>query len=106
MEHAGHRKRLIEKLGMGILPEHEVLEALLFNAVPRINTNDLAHRLLARFGSVPAVLGSFVGILSGSMIIERIFSIPGVGELYLGAILSQDYNFFMMLSGKQKKFVP
>jgi ABC-type dipeptide/oligopeptide/nickel transport system permease component len=47
---------------------------------------------------LPAVLGSFVGILSGSMIIERIFSIPGVGELYLGAILSQDYNFFMMLS--------
>ncbi len=47
---------------------------------------------------LPAVLGSFVGILSGSMIIERIFSIPGVGELYLGAILAQDYNFFMMLS--------
>ena len=47
---------------------------------------------------LPAVLGSFVGILSGSMIIERIFSIPGVGEMYLGAILSQDYNFFMMLS--------
>ena len=47
---------------------------------------------------LPAVLGSFVGFLSGSMIIERIFSIPGVGELYLGAILSQDYNFFMMLS--------
>ncbi|MBQ2740523.1 MAG: RadC family protein [Clostridia bacterium] len=58
MEHAGHRKRLIEKLGMGSLPEHEVLEALLFNAVPRINTNDLAHRLLARFGTVPAVLGA------------------------------------------------
>ena len=47
---------------------------------------------------VPSVLGSFVGILSGSMIIERLFSIPGVGELYLGAILAQDYNFFMMLS--------
>ncbi|MBQ8374923.1 MAG: ABC transporter permease [Clostridia bacterium] len=47
---------------------------------------------------LPAVLGSFVGILSGSMIIERLFSIPGVGELYLNAILAQDYNFFMMLS--------
>ena len=47
---------------------------------------------------LPAVLGSFVGILSGSMIIERLFSIPGVGELYLNSILAQDYNFFMMLS--------
>ena len=47
---------------------------------------------------LPAVLGSFVGILSGSMIIERLFSIPGVGELYLNSILAQDYNFFIMLS--------
>ena len=60
MEHAGHRKRLIAKLGMSNLPEHEVLEVLLFNAMPRINTNDLAHRLLARFGSVPAVWGASI----------------------------------------------
>ena len=32
------------------------------------------------------------------MIIERLFSIPGVGELYLNSILAQDYNFFIMLS--------
>ena len=71
MEHAGHRKRLIEKLSMGGLPEHEVLEALLFNAVPRMNTNNLAHRLLARFGSVPAVLGASV---------QQLKEVEGVGD--------------------------
>lgn len=71
MEHAGHRKRLIEKLEKGMLHEHEVLEALLFNALPRKNTNDLAHRLLAEFGSVPAVLEAPMSILK---------RVDGVGE--------------------------
>ena len=71
MEHAGHRKRLIAKLSMGGLPEHEVLEALLFNAVPRMNTNDLAHRLLAQFGSVPAVLGAPL---------QQLKEVEGVGD--------------------------
>ena len=43
-------------------------------------------------------MGEFIGIMSGSLIIENIFSIPGVGQLYLNAINAVDYNFFMMLS--------
>jgi DNA repair protein RadC len=54
-EHQGHRQRLIAKLEDGILYEHEYLEALLFNAQPRKNTNSTAHRLLAEFGSVENV---------------------------------------------------
>ena len=46
----------------------------------------------------PMIIGEFVGILSGSLIIEGIFSIPGVGGLYISAINNQDYNFFMLLS--------
>lgn len=46
----------------------------------------------------PSIIGEFVAVLSGSLIIERIFSIPGVGRLYLNAINSLDYDFFMMLS--------
>lgn len=46
----------------------------------------------------PSIIGQFVGILSGSLIIEQIFNIPGVGKLYLTAINMRDYNFFMMLS--------
>lgn len=47
----------------------------------------------------PSIVGEFVSVLSGSLVIEKIFSIPGVGGLYLNAINSQDYDFFMMLSG-------
>ena len=46
----------------------------------------------------PSIVGEFVSVLSGSLVIEKIFSIPGVGGLYLAAINSQDYDFFMMLS--------
>ncbi len=47
----------------------------------------------------PSIVGEFISVLSGSLVIERIFSIPGVGRLYLNAINSIDYDFFMMLSG-------
>lgn len=47
----------------------------------------------------PSILSEFVSVLSGSLIIENMFSIPGVGRLYLSSINSQDYDFFMFLSG-------
>ena len=45
---------------------------------------------------LPSVFGSFIGILSGSMIIERIFGVPGIGGLTLNAINGRDYNIFML----------
>lgn len=47
----------------------------------------------------PSIVGEFVAVLSGSLIIEKIFAIPGVGGLYLNSITYQDYDFFMLLSG-------
>ena len=47
----------------------------------------------------PMILSEFVTVLSGSMIIENIFSIPGVGMLYLTSIQVIDYDFFLLLSG-------
>ena len=46
----------------------------------------------------PSIVGEFISVLSGSLIIEKIFSIPGVGGLYLDSINYQDYDLFMMLS--------
>ncbi|MDD4212505.1 MAG: ABC transporter permease [Bacilli bacterium] len=46
----------------------------------------------------PMIIGEFISVLSGSLIIEKIFSVPGVGGLYLAAINSNDYDFFMLLS--------
>lgn len=47
---------------------------------------------------VPSIFGEFVGIMSGSLIIERIFSVPGVGSLYINSINGRDYPMFMMLT--------
>lgn len=45
---------------------------------------------------LPMIISSFVGILGGSLVIERIFSIPGVGQLYLKSIALFDYDVFMI----------
>lgn len=45
---------------------------------------------------LPMIISSFIGILGGSMIIERIFSIPGVGQLYILSIEQLDYDVFLM----------
>lgn len=45
---------------------------------------------------LPAILSEFIGIMSGSLIIEKIFSIPGVGSLYLHSINGNDYNLFLL----------
>lgn len=47
---------------------------------------------------LPMILGEFISILSGSLIIEQIFSIAGVGNLYITAINTRDYNFYMALT--------
>lgn len=47
---------------------------------------------------LPMIIGEFIGIIGGSLIIEKIFSIPGVGNLYITAITLRDYNFFMALT--------
>lgn len=45
---------------------------------------------------LPMIISSFVGILGGSFIIEQIFAIPGVGQLYMQAINLFDYDVFML----------
>lgn len=47
----------------------------------------------------PSIVAEFISVMSGSMIIEQIFAIPGVGRLYYNAINVLDYDFFMLLSG-------
>lgn len=57
--HKGHRERLRERFlreGLDNFEDHQVLELLLFQAIPRLDTNPIAHRLMQRFGSLSAVL--------------------------------------------------
>ena len=45
---------------------------------------------------LPMIISSFIGVLGGSFIIEQIFAIPGVGQLYLQSITLFDYDVFMV----------
>jgi DNA repair protein RadC len=71
--HLGHRDRLRDRAlagGLAALPDYEVLELLLFRAVPRGDVKPLAKQLLARFGS-------FEGVLGASL--EELKTVAGVG---------------------------
>ena len=72
--HAGHRDRMRQKFLSGdpsILEDHEILEMLLYHALPRRDTNDLAHRLIETFGSLEKVLEADP---------DRLSAVAGVGR--------------------------
>lgn len=57
--HSGHRDRMWNKFSgfdIDVFDEHEKLEILLFLMLPRVNTNEIAHRLIDEFGSLKNVL--------------------------------------------------
>ena len=72
--HAGHRQRVklnVMQNGFSQLEDHKLLELMLFYAVPRGDTNEIAHRLIKEFGSLGGVLKANVSQLK---------KIDGVGE--------------------------
>lgn len=65
-EHAGHRDRMRKKFlkhGIEVFDQHEVLEILLFYAIPIRDTNPIAHKLINKFGSISAVLDAPYSLL-------------------------------------------
>jgi len=46
---------------------------------------------------VPSVIGSFVGLLSGSVIIEQIYGIAGTGRIYIRAMTKNNYDYNIIL---------
>lgn len=82
--HQGHRARLRERFltgGGDALPDYELLELLLFGAVPRGDMKPLAKRLLARFGSFAAVVTADVA---------QITAVEGAGEAVAVTLKSID----------------
>ncbi len=62
----GHRERLKSRFhdtGAAALPDYELLELILFQALPRRDTKPIAKALLARFGSFSEVLAAPEGEL-------------------------------------------
>lgn len=57
--HKGHRQKVKERYfetGLAGMPDHNVLEMLLFFGIPQKDTNEMAHELIEKFGSFSAVL--------------------------------------------------
>lgn len=72
--HEEHRKRVRERFfkdGIENMPDHEILELLLFFSIPRKDTNVLAHKLTEHFGSLN-------GVLEASK--DDLMHVDGIGE--------------------------
>ena len=70
----GHRERLRRRFrdaGADALPDYELLELILFRAVPRRDTKPLAKAILAQFGTFAEALNAPE---------ERLKEVPGLGE--------------------------
>jgi len=72
--HGGHRERLRARYlnhGGETFADHELLELLLFYAIPRRDTNKLAHQLIRRFGSLHALMNATP---------QQLMQLGGVGD--------------------------
>lgn len=90
--HEGHRSRLrkkYEELGISKLEPHERLEMLLYFVFPRIDTNEISHRLINKFHSVDGVFSATV---------DELKTVEGIAEKsafhihYLGEFFSYINN--------------
>jgi len=75
LNHAtGHRERLRErfrKAGVDGVQDYELLELVLFRAIPRRDVKPLAKNLIAKFGGFPQVLAAPI---------ERLMEVKGISE--------------------------
>jgi DNA repair protein RadC len=79
-DYLGHRQRRREsfrKAGADAFADYELLELLLFHAIPRIDTKPLAKRLLDRFDT-------FAGVVSASR--AQLLEVDGMGDVAIDAL--------------------
>lgn len=97
-EHTGHRKRLKKKFienGLDVFEPHEALELYLFYAIPRKDTNPLAHRLLDKYGSIGAVCDAPIDELEREFALSETAAVllkllPQMSRLYNESKMSYD----------------
>jgi oligopeptide transport system permease protein len=63
------------------------------------------RRIIFRHALKPALLPvlsylgpAFVGIITGSMVIETIYGLPGIGQLFVNGALNRDYSLVLSLT--------
>ncbi len=99
--HEGHRQRLKQRFldeGLTSFQDHEVLELLLFYAIPQGDTNPIAHRLLEKFSTISGVFGASV---------EELCTVKGIKEhsaVFLKTIPAFS-QFYQSLAVREKKAI-
>jgi len=116
--HEGHRERLKQQFkndnySIDKWQEHNILELLLFYSVPRVDTNETAHRLLNKFGSLAGILDaspdsllSVDGVGSNSAVFLKL--LPQIFSLYLDQKLKEDKskNDMTDIDSRKSFFIP
>ncbi len=97
--HDGHRQRLMERFqkeGLDNFTPVQVLELLLFFSIPRRDTNELAHALINRFGSVSRVMDATQ---------EELMQVPGIGKnsAMLFSLVKQAGRYYQVDSGRKSR---
>src|SRR5690606_28713446 len=83
-----------------------MLDDLHSNFIPPEHGKGLAmRRMIMRHALKPALLPvlsymgpAFVGIITGSMVIETIYGLPGIGQLFVNGVLNRDYSLVLSLT--------
>ena len=94
--HAGHRSRMKNrflKTGLDGFEPHEALELLLFYAIPKRDTNKIAHDLINRFGSIAGVFNAPY---------ELLIQVNGIGE-HAAILLKEIPQLFRIYSEDMSK---
>ncbi|MBQ2854301.1 MAG: DNA repair protein RadC [Oscillospiraceae bacterium] len=99
--HKDHRKRMKERFlqqGLDSFTEVQALEFLLFFCIPQGDTNELAHRLIQRFGSLSQVLDAPVEELKG---------VAGIGDhsAILIRLMNQMARYYLVNKVQQERIL-
>lgn len=99
--HKNHRERVKERFlkeGLSAFADHEVLELLLFYAIPQGDTNPLAHKLLEKFKTPNAVFNASV---------EELCTVSGVQKhtAALIKLIPEISQFYTALSVREQKTI-
>lgn len=86
------RTEMLEVLGSDYM---QLAESKGINGIKLLTRHALRNALIP---IITVLAPLIVGLMTGSLVIEKIFSIPGIGSLLVTAIQSNDYNVIVALS--------
>ena len=99
--HAGHRQRLLDTIlnaGIDKVSNVVALEFILTYVIPRVDTNEIAHRLLDRFGNITEILNADWEMLAevegmGETSAKKLHAFVDIFDYYTDQLLAKRFSF-------------